>query len=72
MKIIQSFWSKPLFEANKDSSQNRYNGGWINYRYGGIRPNDNCQNIGLCRQAIEVYTKKNRCKTLILQRLSTF
>lgn len=36
MKIIQSFWSKPLFEANKDSSQNRYNGGWINYRYGGI------------------------------------
>ena len=25
-----------------------------------------------CRQAIKVYTKKNRCKTLILQRLSNF
>ena len=37
-----------------------------------IWPNDDCQNIGLCRQAIEVYTKKNRCKTLILQRLSNF
>ena len=30
------------------------------------------QNIGLCRQAMEVYTKKNRCKTLILQRLANF
>jgi len=28
--------------------------------------------IGLCRQAMEVYTKKNRCKTLILQRLANF
>ena len=25
-----------------------------------------------CRQAIKVYTKKNRCKTLISQRLSNF
>ena len=35
-------------------------------------PKDDCQNIGLCRQAMKVYTKKNRCKTLILQRLSNF
>ena len=35
-------------------------------------PKDDYQNIGLCRQAMEVYTKKNRCKTLILQRSSAF
>ena len=31
-------------------------------------PKDDCQNIGLCRQAMEVYTKKNRCKIKVLQR----
>ncbi len=56
MKIIQSFWSKPLFEANKDASQNRYNGGWINYRYCLLSMAYSCLTISRYYPNLELYT----------------
>lgn len=56
MNIIQSFWSKPLFEANKDASQNRYNGGWINYRYCLLSMEYSCLTISQYYPKIELYT----------------
>lgn len=56
MKIIQSFWSKPLINANRDVFQNRFNGGWINYRYCLLSIAYSCLTISRFYPKLELYT----------------
>lgn len=56
MNVIQSFWSKPLFKANSDVSQNRYHGGWINYRYCLLSMAYSCLTISRYYPHLELYT----------------
>lgn len=56
MNIIQSFWSKPLLFSNKDVYQNRFNGGWINYRYCLLSIAYSCLTISRLYPDLELYT----------------
>ena len=56
MKIIQSFWTKPLFADEQNIYQNRYNGGWINYRYCLLSMAYSCLTISKVYPELEIYT----------------
>ena len=56
MKVIQSFWSKPLFKANEDIKGNRYHGGWINFRYCLMSMAYSCLTISRFYPHLELYT----------------
>lgn len=62
MKVIQSFWSKPLFKANEDINVNRYNGGWINYRYCLLSMAYSCLTISRFYPNLELYTDSTGVK----------
>lgn len=56
MKIIQTFWSKPLFHSNQNVCQNRYQGGWLNYRYFLLSMAYSCLTISRYYPHLELYT----------------
>lgn len=56
MKIIQSFWSKPVLNSSQNISQNRYNGGWKDYRYCLLSMAYSCLTIHKYYPHIELYT----------------
>lgn len=56
MKIIQTFWSKPLFHSNQNVCQNRYQGGWLNYRYFLLSMAYSCLTISRHYPHLELYT----------------
>jgi hypothetical protein len=32
-KIVQTLWTKPIYEDNRDKTQNRFQGGWLSRKY---------------------------------------
>ena len=64
MKIIQSYWSKPLLSANKSVEQNRFNGGWRNFRYCLLSMAYSCLTISRFYPEIELYTDDYGLKLL--------
>ncbi|MES5134382.1 DUF6734 family protein [Prevotella amnii] len=56
MKIIQSFWSKPLLKSDKESYQNRLNGGWPNLRYALAATSYSCLTLKKFYEDVELYT----------------
>lgn len=55
MKIIQSFWSKPLLKSSKESYQNRLNGGWPNLRYALAAMSYSCLTLKRFYENVELY-----------------
>lgn len=64
MKIVQSFWTKPLFADEQNVYQNRYNGGWINYRYCLLSMAYSCLTISKVYPELEIYTDDYGIKLL--------
>ena len=56
MKIVQSFWSKPMLNSNKNTYQNRFNGGWFNYRYALCAMAYSCLTLRRYYDDVELYT----------------
>ena len=56
MKIIQSFWSKPLLKSNQETYQNRLNGGWPNLRYALAAMSYSCLTLKEFYDDVELYT----------------
>lgn len=56
MKIVQSFWSKPLLKSNKETYQNRLNGGWPNFRYALAAMSYSCLTLRKFYDDVELYT----------------
>ena len=56
MKVIQSFWSKPLLITNEEVHLNRSKGGWLNYRYCLMSMAYNCLTFSKFYPNLELYT----------------
>ena len=56
MKIVQSFWSKPMLKSDKDIYQNRLYGGWRNYRYALAAMTYSCLTLRKFYDDVELYT----------------
>lgn len=56
MKIVQSFWSKPMLKSGKEVYMNRLNGGWRNYRYALSAMTYSCLTLRKHYDDVELYT----------------
>ena len=62
MKVIQSFWSKPLLITNEEVHLNRSKGGWLNYRYCLMSMAYNCLTFSKFYPNLELYTDSEGIK----------
>lgn len=56
MKVLQTFWSKPLFNSDMTIISNRANAGWRNYRYTLLSMAYSCLTISKYYPNIHLYT----------------
>jgi len=56
MKIIQTFWSKPMLKSESTLIENRSNGGWLSLKYALLSMCYSCLTIQKYYPQIELYT----------------
>ena len=68
MKIVQSFWSQPMFSASKDTHEDRLNGGWPSRLYNYYSWTYSCLLLRQLYDEVELVTD-DRGKALLIDRL---